>query len=343
MQSLSRAMVFVVKTVALARANPAGLVPSVYAAAAGLGLGLVSLALTGVALHFGRGHPAALGLAGFLLCAMLLCQSAAAAIFSCLTAARISTQLESASLTTRLSQSNIKKQWLDLFFFSLARPWVWVASRLRPISRRPTTSETLVTVETATSAGTGSATGTAENGDASFSADPVEMEQEPPPPAADTPQKPGAQSVDRAWHTASYLVIPIMGIENLDIKASLQRAAQFVQTHSLRINAGQIGVRGLGWLAGGLLFILGLAAGWAIYHFTVQAHTAVSVHKTLITCLSLLVCDIFILAGMVFASYFNTVYATSLYLWSRNAERARQERLAEPVLAPGLLASALEK
>jgi hypothetical protein len=134
-----------------------------------------------------------------------------------------------------------------------------------------------------------------------------------------------------------------MGIEGLKLKESLTRATEFIESHALRLSASLIGVRAISWLTGGLLGLIGIAAGLGLYQFTIHHSHGIALRSALFASLSLLTADLFFLVAIVFGAYINTIYATCLYLWSCNAEKARLENLTEPASAPVLLAAALEK
>jgi hypothetical protein len=318
MQSLRRGWVFVKQALGMIRSNPTGLIPSAYAMAAGFAMGLVFLLLIGLLLSASHAQLAGLALAGFLLCVLLLAQASTAAIASSLTAARIYAQLTEAPASPTGQLADLRKKWLDLLLFSLAGPGLWIAGWFKPVPKRTATP---APAEPAEPAG----------------AEPLT------PPESPILQPVQTRIVDRAWLGAAYLVIPIMGIEHLSIKESLPRAAQFIQTHALRLNSNQIGVQSFSWLVGGLLTLLGAVCGWTVYHFSLQSHPVTGLHLALFICLSLLAFDLFTLAGIIFGSYLNTVYATCLYLWSRSAAEARMNGLTEPIRIPGLLVAALEK
>jgi hypothetical protein len=317
MQSLKRGFIFVKQVFGMTRLNPAGLRPSGYSVLTGLAIALVCLILIGLSLATGWGSPAGMALTGFLLCAMLFGQLAAGAIFSALTATQAYAHLihEPPGPTGQLA--SLRKTWLDLLLFSLASPGLWAASRFKLLSSHLPAS-----------------TPPRPDGQA-------ELEEV----VAETPLRQSAKPVafDTTWVNASYLVIPIMGIEGLKLKESLSRAAQFIQSHALRLSANLIGVRPLSWLVGGLLSLIGIASGWSLYHFTIQHSHGIALRSALFASLSLFTFDLFFLAAIVFGAYINTVYATCLYLWSCTAEKARLENLTEPASVPMLLAAALEK
>ncbi len=319
----------------MTRANRGLIRPSGSACIAGLLLSLASLILIGLALALSWRSAAGWLAAGFVICLSLLGQIAIGTVFSPLTAARAGFHLAGETCPINFKES-LRKNWLDLAFYSLAQPGLWLASQ--------------ITGRKSGSAGPLEKTnhqprenGTAPNGDGAVS-QPVETAVDA---GLEAPvEKAGNAALkdpDYAWIKASYMIIPIMGMEGLSLKESLPRAAEFISSHALRLSIDVIGVRGLTWLTSGLLTLLGIAAGWIVYRAGSPLSHAIPLRAALVACLAILVFNLFILAAVAISSYLNTVYATCLYLWSRSVEKARLENLTEPASVPVLLSVALAK
>jgi len=325
MQSLKRGFIFVRQVVSMTRLKPTGLKPSGYAAIAGLALALVCLLLIGLSLTVGWGSMVGMALTGFMLWAMLAGQLAAGAIFSSLTAAQVYAHLTQEPPGPNSPLVGLRKSWLDLLLFTLASPGLWVAGRFKFHTDHPDAHQTDPPEDHSEKGEVNQATPT------------------PRPVSFRGRMAASLAAIDTTWVNASYLVIPIMGIEGLKLKESLTRATQFIESHALRMSASLIGVRSLSWLTGGLLSLIGIAMGLGLYQFTIPHSHGIALRSALFVCLSIFTFDLFFLAATLFGAYINTIYATCLYLWSCNAEKARLDNLSEPASAPGLLAAALEK
>ena len=151
-----------------------------------------------------------------------------------------------------------------------------------------------------------------------------------------------ANLLDAVWTQAAYLVLPVMVVEDVNLKDGLKRVGQIVRDNLVLVGVTFVGVRlvtGLiGFLLGGLGIALGLGIGLGIISLTggetVSTIAGIS--------LGVLVGLSFILAATVITSYTTTAYHTCLYLCARDVERARQGgQTGESVAAPAPLAAVL--
>ncbi|MCX8063243.1 MAG: hypothetical protein N3D16_11735 [Anaerolineales bacterium] len=151
-----------------------------------------------------------------------------------------------------------------------------------------------------------------------------------------------ASVVDAVWTQATYLVLPAMVIDGVNLKGGLRRATQIVKDNLLLIGVGMVGVRAvtgiISFLIGGTGIALGLGVGIGLVSLSGQAIWGV------ISGLSLgaMIAGLFIMVAVVITSYTTTAYHTCLYLWARDVERARQEgQEVLAVQAPAPLAAVL--
>jgi len=147
-----------------------------------------------------------------------------------------------------------------------------------------------------------------------------------------------ANLIDTVWTEATYLVLPIMVIEDEDLKAGLKRATFIVKNNLLLVGVSTIGVR---WVTGLIGFVLGAAGlvlgfGIAFPLISIAGSSIPLVVGAVI--LGVLVASIFFMVANVIGSYTSTAYHTCLYLWARNVEVSGQ---AAQVAIPGPLAAAL--
>lgn len=143
---------------------------------------------------------------------------------------------------------------------------------------------------------------------------------------------PGAAKPDRAWLSAAYLVLPVMAVENLGLKASLQRTSQMVRDNLLRSGENLLGVKTFNRLAGGILglagIILGVMVGWRL--------------RGLVgACAGIVLTSLFILAATNLVAFNQSAYSTCLYQWAQRVETAQQQNLPGEALAPEMLTAAL--
>ncbi|HEY3310277.1 MAG TPA: DUF6159 family protein [Anaerolineales bacterium] len=133
-----------------------------------------------------------------------------------------------------------------------------------------------------------------------------------------------ANVIDVVWTEATFLVLPIMVIEDQNLKESLKRATYIVKNNLLLVGISTIGVR---WVTGLIGFALGLTGvvlglGIAVPIISIAGQSVALIIIAVI--LGVLVASVFFLAANVIGSYTSTAYHTCLYLWARNTEQAGQ-------------------
>ena len=148
--------------------------------------------------------------------------------------------------------------------------------------------------------------------------------------------------METLWTEASYLVLPAMVIDDLNLKDGLQRVWKITRENLLLIGISTVGVRfvtGLiGFVFGVIGFILALAVGGGI-SLVSGGNTAITVIGIV---LGALIFFLFVMVASVFSSYTSTAYHTCLYIWAREVEKATaQGMVPSQVQAPAPLAAVL--
>lgn len=144
------------------------------------------------------------------------------------------------------------------------------------------------------------------------------------------------------WTEATYLILPAMVIEDLNLKDGMKRAAQIVRDNLLLVGISTVGVRAVTGLISFLLVLGGiiLGVGVAVALATTFAGSTWAVVIAVI--LAILIATPLILAAAIIGSYTSTAYHTCLYLWARDVERAQQTGQPTGVPAPAPLAAVLD-
>ncbi|MCX6065867.1 MAG: DUF6159 family protein [Chloroflexi bacterium] len=147
-----------------------------------------------------------------------------------------------------------------------------------------------------------------------------------------------ANLIDTLWTEATFLVLPIMVIEDENLKDGLKRATYIVKNNLLLVGISTVGVR---WVTGLIGFVIGLigvvlGVGIAFPLITLAGDAILLVVIAVI--LGVMVASVFFMAAQVITSYTSTAYHTCLYLWARNVEHAQQ---GIPVSIPAPLAAVL--
>jgi len=147
-----------------------------------------------------------------------------------------------------------------------------------------------------------------------------------------------ANFIDTVWTEATYLVLPIMVIEDVNLKDGLKRATYLVKNNLLLVGISTVGVRFVTGLIGFIFVMLGLAVGFGIAFPLISLAGETIWLIVLAVILGVLAASVFFMAANVISSYTATAYHTCLYLWARDVERAGQ---TANIPAPAPLAAVL--
>jgi hypothetical protein len=143
------------------------------------------------------------------------------------------------------------------------------------------------------------------------------------------------------WTEASYLVLPAMVIDDLNLKDGMARILKITKENLLLIGISTVGVRWVTGLIGFVLGVIGLAFGGVLFY----GITAVLGFEMLGLVVGIgsavVVASLFFMVASVIGSYTSTAYHTCLYIWAREVEKAHVQGSAAPVTAPAPLAAVL--
>jgi membrane-anchored glycerophosphoryl diester phosphodiesterase (GDPDase) len=149
--------------------------------------------------------------------------------------------------------------------------------------------------------------------------------------------------IDTVWTEASFLILPAMVIEDINLKDALKRAGSIIKNNLLLVGISTVGVKTVNGLIGFLLGALGIGLGFGV-GFGIISITSTSAFGLVSGIgLGVIIAGIFIMVATVVTSYTSTAYHTCLYLWARDVEKAQASGSSIPVLAPGPLAAVLNK
>jgi hypothetical protein len=148
--------------------------------------------------------------------------------------------------------------------------------------------------------------------------------------------------IETVWTEASYLILPSMVIEDINLKAGIKRATQIIKDNLLLVGISTVGVKAIVGLVSFILGALGVGIGLGVGVGIVSVSQGSTAGLIAGVTLGILVATPFILFATVISTYTGTAYHTCLYLWARDVERARQAGETGVVTAPSPLASALQ-
>jgi hypothetical protein len=147
-----------------------------------------------------------------------------------------------------------------------------------------------------------------------------------------------ANLIDTVWTEATFLVLPIMVIEDENLKDGLKRATYIVKNNLLLVGISTVGVSFVTGLIGFVFAIVGLGLGFGIAFPLISIAGDSTPLIVAAVVLGVLVASVFFMAANVIGSYTSTAYHTCLYLWARNVEHAGQ---GIPVAIPAPLAAVI--
>lgn len=134
-----------------------------------------------------------------------------------------------------------------------------------------------------------------------------------------------AEAVEHAWQAATYLVLPIIIIEDSSLRQAMSRAWQLHSKHLSDVIIAEVGVTLVNKVIGSVVVLAALFSGGGLY-----------LASPALLPLAIVIGVVLISLAMVFTAYLRTAYYTCLYLWAAAAEEAKQ-----PVAAPEPLAAAV--
>jgi len=143
------------------------------------------------------------------------------------------------------------------------------------------------------------------------------------------------------WTEASYLILPAMVIDDLNLKDGMGRVLNITKSNLLLIGISTVGVRWVTGLIGFVLgmtgFVIALAIGGGVTYLV----GGINFISILAIAFAAFIFFAFVMLASIISSYTATAYHTCLYIWAREAEKAQLAGQPIQVLAPAPLAAVL--
>jgi hypothetical protein len=143
------------------------------------------------------------------------------------------------------------------------------------------------------------------------------------------------------WTEVSFLILPAMVIEDMNLANSAKRVAQIIKDNLLLVGISTVGVRAVTGLIGFVLGFGGLILGGGIGYGIIAVLGTTTVGLVLGIGIGLMIFLFLAMVASVISSYTTTAYHTCLYLWARNVEVAQTSGQQLRVAAPAPLAAVL--
>ncbi len=143
------------------------------------------------------------------------------------------------------------------------------------------------------------------------------------------------------WTEVSYLILPAMVIEDMNLTNAAKRVGQIVKDNLLLVGISTVGVRTVTGLIGFILGFGGLLIGLGVGYGIIAVLGTSTVGLILGVGLGLMIFLFSTMIASVISTYTTTAYHTCLYLWARNVEVAQTSGQPARVAAPAPLAAVL--
>jgi hypothetical protein len=143
------------------------------------------------------------------------------------------------------------------------------------------------------------------------------------------------------WTEASFLILPAMVIDDLNLKEGAQRIWKITKENLLLIGISTVGVRWVTGLIGFVLGVTGAVLGLAVGYGLIALLGSEVLGLVVGIGLGALLFFVFVLVASVISSYTGIAYHTCLYLWAREVESAQTAGQSIQVAAPAPLAAVL--
>ncbi len=134
-----------------------------------------------------------------------------------------------------------------------------------------------------------------------------------------------ADTMQRGWLAITYLLLPIMILENTPFMQSTERAKRLHAHNIIQIVVGELGLLIASRIIGGVLVSIGVIAAAGSYFVGLLP-------------VGIGVAVLFLILGSAFTAYVRTAFYTCLYLWAVAMETVGEEAPAPAPLRPAVAA-----
>ncbi len=146
------------------------------------------------------------------------------------------------------------------------------------------------------------------------------------------------------WTEASYLVLPAMVIDDLNLKEGLTRVWKITKENLLLIGISTVGVRLVTGLIGFILGFIGVVLGLGIFYVSTAILGFQTIGLIIGIGLAFIAGSVFFMVANIISLYTSTAYHTCLYIWARDVEKAKvgqEQGIPVNIPAPAPLAAVL--
>lgn len=125
------------------------------------------------------------------------------------------------------------------------------------------------------------------------------------------------------WLTASYLMLPVIALDDFSLREGIERIKQLVSDRLLRFHPNLVAVRPLAGVIQWLFIIGGALLGLWISLIIADPVTAGLFSRLFSLVAGTVLAGVLSVLGIHFSSFYRACYYTTLYQWALNVENAR--------------------
>ena len=145
------------------------------------------------------------------------------------------------------------------------------------------------------------------------------------------------------WLGASYLMLPVISLEDRSLKDAAERIKRLVREHLLRFHPNLIGIKPITGVAQWFLILVGGLLGSWVGLTMANPSTAGGLSRLLAAALGILLAGVLALLGIFISSFNRACYFTTLYNYALSAETARKSGDSNQDKTPAILGQVLRK
>jgi len=150
-----------------------------------------------------------------------------------------------------------------------------------------------------------------------------------------------SRAAELNWLDASYLMLPVISLEDFSLGEGVERIKQLVAGRLLRFHPHLVGVRPVAGVLQWALILGGGLLGTRVGLVTADPATAGLLSRLFAVALGMMLAGILALLGIFISSFSRACYYTTLYQWALNVESARMTGVASRSVPPVILSQVM--
>lgn len=148
---------------------------------------------------------------------------------------------------------------------------------------------------------------------------------------------------EHAWLDASYLILPVISLEDCTLSEAVERIKQLAGAHLIGFHPDLVGVRPVAAVVQWLLILGGGVLGFWVGLSIADPGTAGLFSRLFALAIGIMLAGVIALLGIGFSSFNRACYYSSLYQWALNVETARTSGETTHIVPPAILSQVMQK